>query len=200
MRAEPAAEELLDELLFLATEHRFPVWLGTANIMRGYVLVSRGETRAGLTLAQKGWTGWTATGSKYHGTYYLGLLAQAYERADQSDEALDLVDRALETADKIGERWFEAELRRLQGEWLAAHRQERQRAEACFHHAIDLARSQNAKVFELRAAISLARLWRDQGKPQQARELLAPVYCWFTEGFDTFDLKEAKALLEALSS
>jgi predicted ATPase len=201
MRDEPAADEPLDELLALATEHRFPVWQGTADIMRGYVLVGRGETRAGLALAQKGWADFTATGSKYHGTYYLGLLAQACERADQPDEALDLIDRALEAADKIGERWFEAELRRVQGEWLVVHRQEEgQRAEACFHHAIDLARRQNAKVFELRAATSLARLWRDQGKVQQARELLAPVYGWFTEGFDTRDLKEAKALLEELAA
>jgi predicted ATPase len=196
MRDEPAADEPLDELLALATEHRFPVWQGTANIMRGCVLVGRGETRAGLALAQKGWADFTATGSKYHGTYYLGLLAQACERADQPDEALDLVDRALEAADKIGERWFEAELRRVQGEWLVVRRQnEGKRAEACFHRAIDLARSQNAKMFELRASVSLARLWRDQGKVQQARELLAPIYGWFTEGFDTRDLKEAKALL-----
>jgi predicted ATPase len=154
-----------------------------------------------VTLARKGWADWMSTGSKYHGTYYLGLLALACERADQTDEALDFVDRALETADKIGERWFEAELRRVQGEWLVVRRQEEgQRAEACFHHAIDLARSQNAKVFELRAAMSLARLWRDQGKPQQARELLAPVYDRFTEGFDTRDLREAKALLDELAS
>ena len=99
----------------------------------------------------------------------------------------------------IGERWFEAELRRVQGEWLVTHRRdERQRAEACFNRALTVAREQNARTWELRAAMSLARLWRDQGKVQQARELLAPLYGWFTEGFDTRDLKEAKALLEQL--
>jgi class 3 adenylate cyclase/predicted ATPase len=198
-RIEPATEELLDELRSLAIEHRFPVWLATANIMRGYVLAGRDETGAGLALARKGWADWKATRSKYHETYYLGLLAQTCERADQTDEALDLIDTALATADRMGERWFEAELHRLQGEWLAAHRRkERQRSEACFHRAIDVAQSQDAKMFELRASTSLARLWRDQGIRTEARDLLAPIYGWFTEGFDTRDLKEAKALLDEL--
>jgi len=199
-RVELAAEELLDELLSLANEHGFPVWLATANIMRGYVLAGRDETGEGLALARKGWADLTATGSRYHGTYYLGLLAQTCERAGQTDEALELVATALETADRMGERWFEAELRRVQGEWLLVHRrEERQRAEACFHRAIAVAREQNARTLELRAATSLARLWRDQGKWDEARDLLAPVYGWFTEGFDTLDLKEAKALLNDLT-
>ena len=99
----------------------------------------------------------------------------------------------------MGERWFEAELHRLQGEWLAAHRRkERQRSEDCFHRAIDVARSQEATMFELRASTSLARFWRDQGINTEARDLLAPIYGWFTEGFDTRDLKEAKALLDEI--
>ena len=196
---ERAAEEPLNELLSLAIEHGFPVWLGTANIMRGYVLAGRDETEAALALARKGWADWTATGSRYHGTYYLGLLAQTCERAGQTDEALDLVETALEMADRMGERWFEAELRRVQGEWLIAYRrEERQRAEACFHRALAVAREQNARVWELRAATSLARLWRDWGKRSEARDLLAPVYDWFTEGFDTPDLKQANALLDGL--
>jgi predicted ATPase len=200
-RTESATEELLDELLSLAIEHRFPVWLATANIMRGYVLAGRDESGAGLALARKGWADWTATRSKYHETYYLALLAQTCERADQTDEALDLVETALATADRMGERWFEAELHRLQGEWLVAYRRkERQRSEACFHRAIDVARSQDATMLELRASTSLARLWRDQAKRTEARNLLAPIYGWFTEGFDTPDLKEAKALLDELAS
>jgi len=103
-------------------------------------------------------------------------------------------------ADRTGERWFEAELHRLQGEWLVAHRrEEQQRAEASFHRAVDVARRQNAKMFGLRASTGLARLWRDQGKRTEARDLLAPIYGWFAEGFDTPDLKEAKALLEELA-
>jgi predicted ATPase len=164
------------------------------------VLARRGDTRAGLALARKGWADWTATGSRYHGTYYLGLLAQACERADETDEALDLVDRALETADSIGERWFEAELRRVQGEWLVAHRQgERQRAEVCFHCAIAVAQRQSARLFELGAAISLARLWRDDGRCVEARDLLTPIYGGFTEDFDTPVLRDAKALLDQLT-
>jgi predicted ATPase len=198
-RVERAAEELLDEFLSLATEHGFPVWLATANIMRGYVLACQGETGPGLALARKGWADRTATGSKYHGTYYLGLLAHTCERAGETDEALDLVNTALDMADNMGERWFEAELLRLQGDWLVVHRRdEQQRAEACFRRVTDVARSQNAALFELRASTSLARLWRDQGKRTEARDLLAPIYGWFTEGFGTPDLKEAKALLDLL--
>jgi class 3 adenylate cyclase/predicted ATPase len=200
-RLERAAEGPLDELLSLAVEHGFPVWFGTANIMRGYVLAARGEAASGLALARKGWADWTATGSKYHGTYYLGLLAQTCERAGHIEEAVDLVDTALKVADSMGERWFEAELRRVQGEWLVAHRRdERQRAEACFHRALAVAQKQQAKSWELRAAMSMARLRRDQGKRVEARELLAPVYGWFTEGFDTLDLRQAKALLEELAA
>ena len=199
-RIERAAEELLDEFVSLATEHGFPVWLATANIMCGYVLAGQGETGPGLALARQGWCDRMATGSKYHGPYYLGLLAQTCERVGETDEALEFIDKALEMADRTGERWFEAELHRLQGEWLVAHRrEEQQRAEASFHRAVDVARRQNAKMFGLRASTDLARLWRDQGKRTEARDLLAPIYGWFAEGFDTPDLKEAKALLEELA-
>jgi predicted ATPase/class 3 adenylate cyclase len=198
-RVELAAEDLLDELLSLATELGFPLWSATANIMRGYVLAGRGEPGAGLTLARKGWAEWTATGSSYHGTYYLGLLAQTCERAGKTDEALALVDAALEMADRVGERWFEAELRRLKAEWLCVHYcGEREQGQACFDRAIAAAREQKARLWELRAATSLARLWCAEGKCDEARELLAPIYGWFTEGFDTPDPKEAKELLNEL--
>jgi predicted ATPase len=200
-RLERAADEPLDEQLSLALEHGFPVWLATANIMRGYVLAGRGEMGVGLALARKGWADWAATGSRYHATYYLGLLAQTCERAGQIDEAFDLVDMALESAGRMGERWFEAELRRVQGEWLSVHRRDaQQQAEACFHHALAVAREQRARLWELRAATSLARHWGEQGKRTDARGLLAPVYGRFTEGFDTLDLKDAKALLDGLES
>jgi predicted ATPase len=140
-----------------------------------------------------------ATGSTYNGTYYLGLLAHACERAGQTDEALNLLETALEMADTMGERWFEAELHRTQGEWLVAHRPNgRQQAEDCLHRATVLAREQGARTWEPRAAMSLARLWRDQGRRTEARDLLAPVCGWFTEGLDTADLKEAKGLLNEL--
>jgi predicted ATPase len=174
--------------------------VGNANIMRGYMLAGRGETEAGLALARKGWADWTETGARYHGTYYLGLLAQTCERAGQSDEALALVATALEWVDRMGERWFEAELCRVQGEWLVVHRSEEiRRAEACFHRAIAAAREQNARTWELRAATSLARLWQQQGKRAEARDLLVPIYGKLTEGLEMAELQEAKALLEGLT-
>ena len=111
------------------------------------------------------------------------------------------MDRGLETANATDERFFEAELHRLKGEWLLSHRPALHiEVEGCYQRALAIARHQAAKLWELRASMSLARLWRDQGKRAEARELLAPVYDWFTEGFDTLDLKEAKALLDTLTS
>jgi predicted ATPase len=128
-------------------------------------------------------------------------MAYCCQRAGEIDEALELTAKGLELAKATGESIYEAELLRLKGEFLAAHRPAlSQEAEACFQGAVAVAREQEAKLFELRAATRLARLWRDQAKPGEARDLLAPVYGWFTEGFDTRDLKEAKGLLDALSA
>jgi predicted ATPase len=130
--------------------------------------------------------------------YYLGLLAEALNAVGDKDGGLAAVCDALSTAETSGERWWEAELCRLRGE-VQRSRQEVTDGEMWLRRSFDVSRQQSAKALQLRAATSLARLWRDQGKPQQARELLAPVYGWFTEGFDTLDLKEAKALLEELT-
>ena len=117
-----------------------------------------------------------------------------------SGEALKLLDEALARTERLEERWFEADLHRLRGEALLACSPERlSEAEACYHQALAVARSQSARLWELRAATSLARLWRDQGATREAHELLAPVYGWFTEGFDTADLKDAKGLLDELA-
>lgn len=198
-RAEAVAEKLLDELRSLTVEHRFPAWLASANIMLGYVLAARGDTPEGLALARQGMADRAATGLQYHEMYYLGLLAQSYERAGQTDEALALITTALERADRTGERWLEAELHRHKGEWLVAfdHANEAE-IEACFHRALAVAQEQRAKTWELGAGTSLARLWRKQGKCTDARDLLAPIYDWFTEGFDATDLKNAKVLLDEL--
>ena len=140
-----------------------------------------------------------AMGSALFRPFQLGQIAQVCESMGQNDEALDLLAEALEIVERTGERQNEADLRRLRGEWLIAHRPaERADAEASLHQALAVARRQSAKTWELRASTSLARLWRDQGKRTEARDLLAPIYGWFTEGFDTPDLKEAKALLEEL--
>ena len=128
------------------------------------------------------------------------MLAEAYGADGQAEEGLRLLAEALTGVSHRGERFWEAELHRLQGELLLALSTDHQaEAEACFHQALDIARRQEAKALELRAATSLSCLWQRQGKRAEAYELLAPVYGWFTEGFDTADLREAKALLEALA-
>ena len=128
-------------------------------------------------------------------------LARAYAELGQFDDAWRCIGEAMTAVETTKERWCEAEVNRMAGEIaLKSPEPDAAKAEAYFERALAVARQQQAKSWELRAAMSLARLWRDQGKPQQARELLAPVYGWFTEGFDTLDLKEAKALLDELNA
>ena len=129
-------------------------------------------------------------------------MASAYAELGQFDDAWRCVDEAMTVVETTGERWWEAEINRVAGEIAlkSSPQPDAATAEGHFKHALAVARQQQAKSWELRAAMSLARLWRDQGKVSKARELLAPVYGWFTEGFDTLDLKEAKALLEELAS
>jgi predicted ATPase len=132
--------------------------------------------------------------------YGLALLAAAYVQVGRGEEGLTLLDEALALTNDREERRWEAELYRLKGELLRKHAAARHaEAETCLRHALDVARHQQAKSLELRAAMSLARLWQQQGKQVEAHELLAPIYHWFTEGFDTADLQEAKALLDALA-
>jgi predicted ATPase len=139
------------------------------------------------------------TGAKGLVPYWLALLAEACGRVGQVDEGLHLLAEALIVADHNAERWYEAELYRLKGELLLAQSPHQQPdAEACFQHALDISSAQHAKSWELRAAMSLSRLWQQQGKRDDARALLAPIYGWFTEGFDTADLQEARTLLEEL--
>ena len=129
--------------------------------------------------------------------YYLALLAEAYGKAGQTKEGLDVLAEALAVVAKTGEGWWEAELHRLTGELLLKQvLPDAPQAEGCFRRALAIARRQQAKSLELRAAMSLARLWQSQNKRQEAYDLLAPVSNWFTEGFDTADLKDAKGLLE----
>jgi predicted ATPase len=131
----------------------------------------------------------------------LSLLARAYGELGQFDDAVSQIAEAIAAVEKTKETWYEAEVHRIAGEiTLMSPKQDAVKAETCFERALTVARGQQAKSFELRAAMSLARLWRDQGKRDEARELLAPVYSWFTEGFDTRDLKEARAMLDTLAS
>jgi predicted ATPase len=153
-------------------------------------------------MLRQGLTDWAATGAETHRTYFLGLLAEALGRGGQIEEGLGVLTEALALTRGTGTVFHEAELHRLQGEFLLQREASEgacREAEACFHRALTVARRQQAKSLELRAAMSLGRLYRQQGRLAEARPLLAETYSWFTEGFDTRDLQEAKALLEALA-
>jgi predicted ATPase len=148
---------------------------------------------------RRGLADYRATGAELFSPYFLALLADAYGRADQAAIGLSLLADALGGVEQTGVRWIEAELHRLQGELrLALPEPDHPAAEACFLRAMAIAREQQAKLWELRAATSVGRLWAEQGRRAEAQDLLAPVYGWFTDGFDTPDLKDAKALLDEL--
>jgi predicted ATPase len=154
----------------------------------------------GIVQMQQGLADLRATGTELLHPYFLGMLVQAYEIAGQISEGLRVLDEALALVTQCRARYYEAELYRLKGELLLKLTDPDERnVETAFQQALDLARYQQAKAWELRAAMSLSRLWRQQGKRQDAYDLLAPVYHWFTEGFDTADLQEAKALLHSLA-
>ena len=141
-----------------------------------------------------------ATGGEILRPYFLALLAEAHGTLGEPEAGLTVLAEALTLVDTTGEHWYEPELYRLKGELLLQLSSDNQaEAETCFHQAMAIAQNQQAKSLELRAATSLARLWQQQGKRQEAHDLLAPVYHWFTEGFDTADLQDAKALLDELA-
>jgi predicted ATPase/DNA-binding SARP family transcriptional activator len=192
-------QELAQRGLDLATEHQFPHWINMATILFGWALAEQGQTAAGITRMRQGLAGWQATEAGLNLPYYLALLAEAYRRAGEVETALTLLADALTVVDQTGERWYEAELHRLHGElrWLVGADQPD--VERLFQRALTIAQQQQAKSLELRATMSLCRLWQKQGKGTAAHALLAEVYSWFTEGFDTLDLQEARALLEALA-
>jgi class 3 adenylate cyclase/predicted ATPase len=177
-------------------------FLAMATCLRGWALVAQGQREAGLAQMHQGLVVHQASGQEIQRPWLLGMQAEACARTGQLDEGLRLVTEALERAQQSGERGWEAELYRLQGELLVQAEgsvpQAAVTAEACFQQALDVARHQQAKALELRAAMSLARLWQRVGKHAEAYELLGPIYGWFTEGFDTADLQDAKALLEEL--
>jgi adenylate cyclase len=192
-----AARRRADAAIDFAREHRLPHWLAIATICRGSAVVRLGHQAEGIAQIQTGLADWNATGGRTVATQWLGFLAEAHLQAGQFDDALIALDRAAQTAAATGECHYQAELHRLRGAVLVETGEDAQAA-VWLQRAIDTARSQQAKSLELRAATSLARLWADQGKRLQAHDMLAPVYTWFTEGFDTADLKEARALLDAL--
>jgi predicted ATPase len=192
--------ERAEALIALTTEHGLTVWAANATILHGWAVAKGGAADAGINQIRQGLAAGEAIGQRQHTPSFLGLLAGLYVDVGNPGEALELLDEALARVEQIEERWFEAELRRLKGEALLAVSPDRlAAAESCYLQALDVARGQSARLWELRAAMSLARLWRDQGKRAEARDLLGPVHGWFTEGFDTADLTGARALLEELA-
>jgi class 3 adenylate cyclase/predicted ATPase len=187
------------EALRLCREYAMPYQTAVAKIFEGYAIARRGDLRAGGAAIRQGLADYEATGAVVGSAYYRALLAETYERQGDTDQALGILAEALSDVKRTGKRWGEAELTRRVGE---VHRLKGNRDAAEYHfvQAIEIARGQSAKTFELCAAVSLARLWSEQGKRAEARELLAPIFGWFTEGFNLRDLKEAKALLDELTS
>jgi predicted ATPase len=166
---------------------------------RGWVFAVSGRASEAVELIVPGLVACRSAGTTYLTPVGLSFLAKSYADLDQFDDASRSVDEAKSVIEGTKETWFEAHVHCIAGEIaLKSSLPDTAKAEAYFERALSVARQQQAKSWELRAAMSMARLWRDQGKPQQARELLAPIYGWFTEGFDTRDLKEAKGLLHEL--
>jgi class 3 adenylate cyclase/predicted ATPase len=192
-----ALDERAGELIAVAIEQGFPYWRALGTAYRGWVKVKTGDLTEGISLLRIGSAAYRATGSEAWMPHIIALLAEACEIAGQVEEAVTLLDEALQIVERTGERWFEGELCRHKGR-LLLRQGHSEAAEELYRKALTIAVEQDAKLWELRAAVSLARLRRDQGRHAEARDLLAPVYNWFTEGFDTQDVKDAKALLDEL--
>ena len=186
-----------------ATEHDFRVWHSGGTIFQGWCAVQRGQMEGGLVQICCAIDSFRATGAIVGMPLSLCVLSTAYCKAGQPETGLRVVDEGLALLEATGARYHEAELHRTKGELLLRVACEAYHSaftpEACFQQALTIARTQYAKSLELRAATSLARLWQSQGKRRDAYELLAPVYGWFTEGFDTADLQDAKRLVDALA-
>ena len=193
-----ATQAQADAVLALQTQYEFSYYGAWAILMRGWAMAEQGEIRDGIIQMQQGLADLRSMEAGLRETYYLGLLAEVHARAGQAETGLCLLDDALALVQERDEHYHEAELYRLRGELLNLQGDADRRVEECFHRAIEIARQQQAKSLELRAVLSLARLWQRQGKAEEATWQLAAIYNWFTEGADTLDLQEAKALLDDL--
>jgi predicted ATPase len=201
-----AAQESAEACIQLSSEHGFVYFLSTAQCFLGWALVENGQFEEGITLIQEGTELYKATGSEMGYPQQLAMLANAYGMTGRAKHGLKLLEQALAVVERNDERCTEAEIHRLKGELLlkicddnADDEQTKQDAEACFQRAVKIARAQEAKMWELRATVSLARLWLQQGRHQESRQILGGIYGWFTEGFETADLHAAKMLLDELA-
>jgi predicted ATPase len=209
-REGPVVQEQAEAMLRIADEHGMPYWLAEGRMMQGWALAEQGREEEGITQMRQGLSAWRALGSGVAASYFLTLPIEAYRRRGQIEEGLNTLAEAFDVVRKTGEGLWEAELYRLKGELLlmqeghrlqaVGFREKAKEAEECFLKAIEIAQRQQAKSLELRAVMSLSRLWQSQGKKEEAHRMLVEIYGWFTEGFDTRDLQEAKALLVELGN
>jgi class 3 adenylate cyclase/predicted ATPase len=198
-REAQAVQERAEAQMTLSTEQNFPQWMAFGKALRGWALTLQGEGTEGIAQIHQGLAAYSSVGGNLQRPYFLALLAEAYGKVGQTQEGLTVLVEALAIVDNTEERYWEAELHRRKGELVLIQKGLKvEVAEECFRQALDIARCQQAKSLELRSAMSLSRLWQQQGKQEDAHQLLSEIYGWFTEGFDTADLKEAKALLEEL--
>jgi predicted ATPase len=210
------SQKYAEALITLATKHGFPFWVAYGTLLQGWTLAEQGQREEGIVQMCRSWAATQAIGAGLFRPYFLARLAETYGIEGRTEEGLDKVAEALAVMDSTGERVDEAELYRLKGELTLAQSrvqgpgssvtnpqppipEPQAEAEACFLKAIEIAQRQQAKSLELRAVMSLARLWQQQGKKTEAHCMLLEIYSWFTEGFDTKDLQEAKTLLEELT-
>jgi predicted ATPase len=202
LRGEPtAAADFAAELLHLSGQHGSAVGKANAALLAGWARTKRGQRVDGLKDLEEGLRLWRQTGSRLHVPQRLASVAQSFMAADQPETASELLAEAFQAAEQIGERFYESELHRLKGELLLVlYRGRQDDAVTCFQQALTIARTQDARLLELRAATSLARLWFQQDRQRDAGALLAPAYRWFSEGFDVPDLQAAKALLDPLGA
>ncbi len=194
-REEQIVQVRAESALKIATEKGFSQWLAAGVIMRGWALTHQGQGTEAITPMRQALDGWRGSGAKLVVPYYLLLLAEAYAAVGDAKAGLTTVKEALKAAQSSGECWFEAEMYRLQGEFLLKQDGAEAEIEGCFNKAFDVASHQKAKSLELRIAMSLSRLRQRQGRQAEAVEMLSETYEWFTEGFDTPDLRDARALL-----
>jgi TOMM system kinase/cyclase fusion protein len=192
-------QERAESAMALAGEQGLPQWLTGGTILRGWALAMQGQAEEGIAQIRQALAAWRGMGVGLAMSHWLVLLAEAYGHAGQAEEGLHVLAEALAHVDRTGEQHYAGEVYWFTGELLLRQAMpDAPQAEACFQQALDVGRRHQARSWELRAALSLARLWQQQGKRAEAYELLTPIYGWFTEGFDTIDLQEAKALLEDL--
>ena len=193
-----ATQAYAEAMMAMATAQGFAHRVAQGRIMRGWALAMQGDAATGVAHIQQGLGAVQSTGQKLYHPYHLALLAEAYGQAGQPEAGLTCLAEALTLVAATEERWWEAEVWRLKGELLLRLAlPDISQATACLHQSLDVARRQQARALELRAALSLSRLWQQQGKRDQAQQLLTEVYSWFTEGFETPDLQEARRWLEA---